>query len=134
MGNTGSSTGAHLHFEVSDRKGHPLNPEMFVGQTFASAEALPLKAASRFPRRVRVAYVSFIPKAKRELMEEREAEKELQKQELAALKAGKALASAKAAGSAPVVLDAPGMGDAEAAADPVRLPSGRVHATLEAAT
>ena len=72
VGNTGSSTGAHLHFEIHDAKGRPLNPQMFLGRQFATAEDLPLKEAARVPRRMRLAYVSYIPRKKRELMEARE--------------------------------------------------------------
>lgn len=75
IGNTGSSTGAHLHLEVRDRRGRPLDPTRFLGQEFADADDLPLTAASRFARKVRVAYVSSIPAAKQKLMEERKAEK-----------------------------------------------------------
>ena len=70
-GSTGSSTGAHLHFEVHDADGSPLNPEAFLGHAFATAGDLPLAAARRIPRLVRVAYVSRIPKAKQALMEAR---------------------------------------------------------------
>ena len=65
LGSTGTSTGAHLHFEVHDPQGRPLNPELFLGRAFARAEDLPLKAARRIPRTVRVAYVSRIPRNKR---------------------------------------------------------------------
>jgi hypothetical protein len=71
VGNTGRSTGEHLHFEIrSDDR--PLNPALFVGKTFASADDLPLDAAARFSRRVRLAVVSpetmarMMPKANRD--------------------------------------------------------------------
>jgi len=71
IGSTGASTGSHLHFEIRDDKGRPLNPELFLGRRFADAGDLPLREAQRFGRRVREAYVSFIPKAKQEEMEAR---------------------------------------------------------------
>lgn len=75
IGNSGSSTGAHLHLEIRDKRGRPLDPTRFLGQEFAGADELPLTAASRFTRRVRLAHVSTIPAAKRKLMEDRQAEK-----------------------------------------------------------
>jgi murein DD-endopeptidase MepM/ murein hydrolase activator NlpD len=69
IGSTGSSTGAHLHFEIRDDQDRPLNPELFLGRRFADASELPLRQAERFTRNVRVAYVSNIPKARREEMQ-----------------------------------------------------------------
>lgn len=69
IGSTGSSTGAHLHFEVRDGQDRPLNPELFLGRSFAETRDLPLRAAQRIPRGVRVAYVSVIPKARRDAMQ-----------------------------------------------------------------
>jgi len=68
IGSSGTSTGPHLHLEIRDRKGRPLNPGLFLGREFASAEDLPLKKALRVPRGVRRAWVSHIPESKRELM------------------------------------------------------------------
>ena len=71
VGSTGASTGAHVHFEVRNEKDRPLNPDLFLGRRFAEADDLPLRTAARIPRGVRVAYVSNIPRSKREEMEER---------------------------------------------------------------
>jgi murein DD-endopeptidase MepM/ murein hydrolase activator NlpD len=71
LGSTGTSTGAHLHFEIHDRDGRPLNPVFFLGKSFARAGDLPLSEARRVPHGVRVAYVSRIPRNKQALMEAR---------------------------------------------------------------
>ncbi|MDE2487193.1 MAG: M23 family metallopeptidase [Alphaproteobacteria bacterium] len=68
IGSTGTSTGTHLHFEVHDARGRPMNPELFLGHAFARAQDLPLRAALRIPRGVRLAYVSRIPRSKQALM------------------------------------------------------------------
>ena len=136
IGSTGSSTGAHLHFEIRDREDRPLNPAAFFDQQFATADALPLQAASRVPRRVRIAYVSYIPQTKREIMEAREAEKA--EAELAKLEARRAAVAAKAAADA--LADFPGAevasGDRVTPQDaPLITPpakrDGRVHATFD---
>lgn len=75
LGSTGTSTGVHLHFEIRDADDRPMNPELFLGRVFATAADLPLREARRAPRRVRVAYVSRIPKNKRaEMVAKLEAE------------------------------------------------------------
>lgn len=68
VGNTGISTGPHLHFEIRDAEDRPLNPAMFLGRAFAEAGDLPLDLAKRYSGRVRMAQVSFIPESKRALM------------------------------------------------------------------
>lgn len=71
IGSTGVSTGPHLHFEIRDPQGRPLDPSMFLGRAFAEAGDLPLDKAKRYSGRVRMAYVSFIPESKRALMDAR---------------------------------------------------------------
>ena len=61
VGNSGRSTGSHLHFELRNKAGRPLNPALFMGKTFAEKSDLPLKAAARVGRKVRLAQVSRIP-------------------------------------------------------------------------
>jgi murein DD-endopeptidase MepM/ murein hydrolase activator NlpD len=61
VGNSGRSTGSHLHFELRNKAGKPLNPALFMGKTFAEKDDLPLKAAARVPRTVRLAQVSKWP-------------------------------------------------------------------------
>lgn len=61
VGNTGESAGAHLHFEMHDLKGRPLNPARFIGQEFAQANDLPIKAAAHISPRVRQAQVGRWP-------------------------------------------------------------------------
>lgn len=57
IGSTGSSTGAHLHFEVRASNGRPLDPFYFLGRSFDTAGDWPLEAAARVSTRVRYAEV-----------------------------------------------------------------------------
>jgi murein DD-endopeptidase MepM/ murein hydrolase activator NlpD len=61
VGNSGRSTGSHLHFELRNKAGKPLNPALFMGKTFAEKDDLPLKAAAKVGRKVRLAQVSKWP-------------------------------------------------------------------------
>jgi murein DD-endopeptidase MepM/ murein hydrolase activator NlpD len=61
VGSSGRSTGSHLHFELRNKAGKPLNPALFMGKTFARKDDLPLKAAAKVGRKVRLAQVSRWP-------------------------------------------------------------------------
>jgi len=61
VGSSGRSTGSHLHFELRNKAGKPLNPALFMGKTFAQKDDLPLKAAAKVGRKVRLATVSRWP-------------------------------------------------------------------------
>jgi hypothetical protein len=73
IGNSGTSTGPHLHFEIRREDDRPLNPVAFIGKSFEDLADLPLQKAAKVPRKVHIAYVSEIPESKRALMAAREA-------------------------------------------------------------
>ncbi|RYF89044.1 MAG: M23 family metallopeptidase [Caulobacteraceae bacterium] len=59
VGGSGRSTGSHLHFELRQND-RPMNPALFIGRTFASADMLPVRDAFKVGR-TRVAVVSNWP-------------------------------------------------------------------------
>ena len=59
---------------MRDRRDRPMNPEMFIDRQYAKLRDLPLREALRIPKGVRIAYVSYIPRMKRALMEAKAAE------------------------------------------------------------
>ena len=73
VGNSGRSTGSHLHFELRNKAGRPLNPALFMGKTFAEKDDLPLKAAAKVGRKVRLAQVSRWPEGVKAQMAEKAA-------------------------------------------------------------
>lgn len=71
VGSSGTSSGPHLHFEVRNAQGEPMNPAYFIGRQFATAEELPLRRAAYVSPKVRLATVSNIPASKRGQMASR---------------------------------------------------------------
>lgn len=65
VGNSGRSTGSHLHFEIR-KDDKPLNPAFFIGRSFAEAEDMPIRAAGRVSKKVRLAVVSKWPESVKE--------------------------------------------------------------------
>jgi hypothetical protein len=126
IGSTGSSTGSHLHFEVHDAKGRALNPVLFIGRRFMTRADLPVQAALRMPRRVRIAYVSLIPPAKQaELLARQDAQAEALEAQMKA----HSLAEVQVVPQKRIVLRA------SSAASGIRIlgsgPDGRVHAEIQ---
>lgn len=139
IGNSGSSTGPHLHFEVRNAQDRPLNPTFFIGKVYATAADLPLTEAARFPRQVRIAYVSRIPQSKLDQMAAREeaaAEAELAREEA---RLAKAEAAKLARSHALVASDLKALEQSKAELQAMAVDaasvgvdvSGRVSATLE---
>jgi hypothetical protein len=139
IGSSGSSTGPHLHFEVRNAADRPLNPEYFIGRVYATAADLPLTEAARFPRHVRIAYVSRIPRSRLEQMAAREeaAEEAKLAAETARLAHAEAARLSKVRTIAPAELEALEQSAADLkdmASDATSAgvdASGRVSATLE---
>jgi hypothetical protein len=128
VGSTGSSTGAHVHFEVRNEQNRPLNPDLFLGRRFAAADDLPLRTAARIPRGVRVAYVSTIPRSKREEMQAKLEEKVAAEAATAAMNAT-AVEAVGGGGKALSATDA--AADANASLPEVRMVNGRPQARFK---